>query len=262
MPAQLGTIELAPDVASGWRIGQFDTNTPAFASFLAPESGDLALPQFFKRYTLTPAEGAAWLAYFEDGAPLIGAAVAGRGRVALVNSSADTSWNDWPKHKTFVPWLHGLGKQLAPAAARTHAAAALSLAATEELEIDLGAGAKKAQVTLRRPGGQTQALAADDLGRLRAPGGSMPGIYSVQDLEGREVQRLAVNIPARESDLAAWRPLDWQQQLVRNQPPQQTSARALFFGSRGGRREFWRLLLLAALGLLLVETIVANRSPA
>jgi hypothetical protein len=262
MPAQLGTIEVAPDAASGWRIGEFDTNTPAFASFLLPDSGDLAIPQFYKRYTLTPAAGAAWPAYFEDGVPLVGAGVVGRGRVALVNSSADASWNDWPKHKTFVPWLHGLGRQVAPGGTHIHVAKAMSLLAAEELEVNLGPGARKAQFVVQQPGGQKLAVTADDLGRLHAPGQRAPGIYSVQDRDGREIQRLAVNIPSRESDLAAWRPLDWQQQLARSQAPLRTSASAILYDSRPGRKELWRLLLLAALGLLLLETIVANRSSA
>jgi hypothetical protein len=262
MPAQLRSIEVAPDAASGWRIGEFDTNTPAFASFLLPDSGDLAIPQFYKRYSLTPAEGAAWPAYFEDGVPLMGAGVVGRGRVALVNSSADTSWNDWPKHKTFVPWLHGLGKQLALKDAHIHARGAMSLLAEDELEVNLGPEARKAQFVMQQPGGQKLALTADDLGRLHAPGQWAPGVYSVQDRDGREIQRLAVNIPPRESDLAAWRPLDWQQQLVRGQAPQRTSPSAILYDSKPGRKELWRLLLLAALGLLLLETIVANRSSA
>ncbi len=119
LPARLGSVEVAPDGAVGWRIGEFSTNAAAFAVFSQPESGDLAIPQFFKRYTLTPAEGASSMAFFEDGLPLVVAGAVGRGQVALVNSSADTSWNDWPKHKTFVPWLHSLGRQLVSQA--THA---------------------------------------------------------------------------------------------------------------------------------------------
>jgi hypothetical protein len=115
---------------------------------------------------------------------------------------------------------------------------------------------------LQQPGGQKSGLTADDLGRLHAPGQWAPGVYSVQDRDGREIQRLAVNIPPQESDLAAWGPLDWQQQLVRSQAPQRTSASAILYDSKPGRKELWRLLLLAALGLLLLETIVANRSSA
>jgi hypothetical protein len=262
MPARLGGIEIAPDVASGWRIGEFDTNTPAFANFLLPDSGDLAIPQFYKRYALASVEGAAWSAYFEDGVPLMGAAAVGRGRVALVNSSADTSWNDWPKHKTFVPWLHGLGRQLASGDARLHAREAMSLLAADGLEVNLGPGARKAQFVVQQSGGQKLAVTADDLGRLRAPGQWAPGTYSVHDRDGREIQRLAVNIPPRESDLAAWRPLDWQQELARSQEPRRTSPSAILYGPNTGRKELWRLLLLAALGLLLLENIVANRSSA
>jgi hypothetical protein len=33
-----------------------------------------------------------------------------------------------------------------------------------------------------------------------------------------------------------------------------------WFGGESGRQEWWRILLLAALGFLLIETVVANRS--
>ena len=98
------------------------------------------------------------------------------------------------------------------------------------------------------------------LGRVRDSAIATPGIYSLRDNQGKELLRLAVNIPDQESNLEALRPNDFIQQLVRTQEnPKQTLASGLF-GSRNDQREFWTALLLGALVLLLVEPFVANRT--
>jgi hypothetical protein len=262
LPAQLGTVEVAPDPAVGWRIGEFNTNAPAFAVFGLPESGDLTIPQFFKRYSLTSGTGATSVAFLEDGVPLVIVSRVGSGQVALVNSSADASWSDWPKHKTFVPWLHGLARQLDRRASQKQDRQVTSRLAGDDTEMDLGPGAGKAELTIDCPDKQTRSLATDDLGRIRNPGLTSPGIYSFHNRAGNEVHRVAVNLPSRESDLAAWKPGDFQQQLTRVQVPRETSPAAILFGSKTGQKEFWRLLLLAAVGFLLLETLLANRSSA
>ena len=262
LPAQLGSAEVAPGEAVGWRIGEFKTNADAFAVFGPPESGDLAIPQFFKRYTLTPAEGASPLAFFEDGLPLLILGAVGRGQVALVNSSADTSWNDWPKHKTFLPWLHRLGRQLAAKASHAPAPQAGNMLAEDDMEIDLADTAPKGQLVLQGPGGQKLPLAADGGRRFHASGSFMPGVYSVQGEKGLEIERVAVNLPPQESDLAAMPALEFQKQLVRHEEPPRTSPGALLFGSKSSQKELWRLVLLGVLGLLLMETLVSNRTSA
>ena len=209
LPARLGSVEVAPGGAVGWRIGEFSTNAGAFAVFSQPESGDLAIPQFFKRYTLTPTEGASSMAFFEDGLPLVIAGAVGRGQVALVNSSGDTSWNDWPKHKTFVPWLHSLSRQLVPQATHAIAPEARNVLAEDDLEIDLVADAPKGRLILQGPGGKKSPLVTEGRSRWHASGSFMPEIYSVQDEKGLEIQRVAVNVPPRESDLTAMQPLEF-----------------------------------------------------
>jgi hypothetical protein len=262
LPVQLASVEVAPGEAIGWRIGEFSTNAGAFAVFNLPDNGNLGIPQFFKRYSLTPAAGASPIAFFEDGLPLVIAGAVGRGQVALVNSSADTSWNDWPKHKTFVPWLHSLGKQLASQAAHAPAPAPRNVLAEDDLEIGLAGGAPKGRMILQCPGGQKLPLAADGRSRSAASGPFMPGVYSIQDEKGQEMRRVAVNLPPRESDLAAMPPLEFRQQIVRREEPPGTSPSALLFGSKNSTKEFWRLLLLGVLGLLLMETLVSNRTSA
>jgi hypothetical protein len=71
-----------------------------------------------------------------------------------------------------------------------------------------------------------------------------------------------VNIPARESDLAAFSEIEFQQQVVRIPPPEATARMAGFFSPTDHQKELWRLLLFAVLALLFIELFTANRTPA
>lgn len=259
LPARIGNPDQSPGVNSPWRIALYDTNSLAFAAFRLPNSGDLRIPEFTRRYTLEVPEGSARLAFFEDGVPLVVSRQVGRGKVTLVNTSADTTWTDWPKHKTFVPFLHGLTKYVAQKSNQT-TQDNTSYIAGEDFEIETGAQGRRAEFILRKPNGKEARIIADDQGRLLDPGMNVPGTYSLRTKEGHEMRRMAVNFPAQESNLEAFRSTDFLQQLVRVQEsPKQTLAAGLF-GTHNDQREFWTALLLGALILLLIEPFVANRT--
>jgi Aerotolerance regulator N-terminal/von Willebrand factor type A domain len=258
LPTPLGGVEVCPNLPFGWRIGEYNTNVAIFAAFDRPNSGDLSLPRFLNRFALTNREPNSVAARFEDGTPLVVTGALGRGRVVLVNTSADTAWNDWPKHKTFVPWVHGTAEYLTGTAV-TPPEAQVNLVAGMAADLDLGDRAAKARFVLHTPDGKDVNMAADDQGQLRDLPVSKPGIYSVRDASGREIRRVAVNVPPQESDLAALSPNDFTQQLARVSEGQTTLAAGLF-GSNGNHRELWRVLLLAVAGLLLVELFLANRT--
>jgi hypothetical protein len=260
LPARLGSTDQNPEAGSSWRIAFYDTNSLVFSVFRLPNSGDLRIPEFTKRYSLEVPEDANRLAFFDDGVPLIVTRTVGLGRVALVNTSADTAWNDWPKHKTFVPFLHGLTKFVAQQATHEPVQETNSFAAGDDFEIETGSQGRLGQFTLQMPDGKQRHLKADVQGRLRDPGLLLPGTYSLRDNTGHEIRRMAVNLPPQESDLEALRPTDFLQQLVRAQDSTKQTLAAGLFGSRHERREFWAALLLGALILLLVEPFVANRT--
>ena len=260
LPARIANPDTIAEVGSPWRIAFYDTNSMAFSAFRLPNSGDLRIPQFVKRYALEPIEGANRLAFFDDGIPLLVTRPVGRGKVALVNTSADTQWNDWPKHKTYVPFLHGLTKYVAQTAIHDVVQENNSFVSGEDFDLEVGTRERSAQLTLRAPNGKDIQSTADEQGRLRDVPMLVPGIYSLRDKPGHEIRRMAVNLPPQESNLDALRPADFQQQLVHVQEnPKQTLAAGLF-GAHNDRREFWTALLLGALILLLVEPFVANRT--
>jgi hypothetical protein len=262
LPAQLGKIEMTPESGAGWRIGEYNTNSLVFAAFRLPNSGNLRIPEFTKRFSLTTAESATRVALFDDEVPLLLSRQVGPGRVVLVNTSADTAWSDWPKHKTFVPWLHGLAKFLSskPDAMANHGSKHFIAGEDFDFESGSAAAAKGSHFKLRSPAGNEVVVTCDDQGRLREMTLNAPGIYSLRNSSGNELRRFAVNIPAKESDLEAINPADFQQQLTRSEEPGRQTLAASLFGSHETEREFWTSLLGGALILLLLEPLIANRT--
>ncbi len=258
-PAQLGTLESATEL--DWRLWEHDTQSPIFAVFHQPNSGNLALARFNRRLVLTPQPDCPVLARFQDGMPLMVGHSLGKGRILLVNTSADTAWNDWPKHRTFVPWLHSVVRYLG-SRAETALRVEEALLAGTEIDVNLGADFKKAALTLRRPEGRELPGTADEIGTWRDLSLSAAGIYSVRGMDGQEVRRLAANVPVSESDLVAMTPVEFVQQVARLETPPNQSLAASLFGQTPDHRELWRLCLLTAFALLFLELLLANRTMA
>jgi hypothetical protein len=262
LPAQIGPVEACPSETSTWRIGDYETNTAVFAAFSQPNSGDLSIPEFTHRHALTPLQDAVALAFFDDGAPFLVAGALGKGRVVLANTTADTGWTDWPKHKTFVPWLHGLGQYLSRKDDPNRLPETKDFVSGDLFDLDLGPSAKKSTVRIQLSQNKESVLVADDQGRVRDPRLQQPGCYRVRDQNGRELSRVAINPPAQESDLAALRPAEFQQGLVTSLEPRSNVLTDQLWGHTRNQKELWGVLLLCALALLFMECLLANRTTA
>jgi hypothetical protein len=244
---------------NGWHLGAVDFESPVFAVFQQPGNGDVSLPEFTRRYLLEPVTGAHVLARFDDAQPFLITRQVGLGRVALVNTSADTGWNDWPKHKTFVPWLHQLCHYLTRTENGPELHPEKTFAAGTSADLDLDPAAAGKIFRVRSPAGTEARVVADAAGEISVALAG-PGFYSVTDAEGRLVRWLAVNLPRSESDLAALSPADFAPQVVRTDAPADSGLGIASLDSGTGERGFWRALLLGAAGLLLLELVLANRT--
>ena len=243
----------------GWHLGGRETSATIFAPFRPVNSGNLALPTFTHRFGVSVENSGTVLAKFEDEVPLMVAKTLGNGRVLWVNTSADTAWTDWPKHKTYVPWAQQTAWYLSGRDVAGRLQAATNWVVGADGEWDLGHAAAGNSFRLRSPGGAESTVVADSRGRW-STNLAQPGIYSLFDSTGRERQRWAANIPAAESDLLAWRSAELAPQV--NRVPTETgpSLAAGLFGTTRNQRDFWRVLLAAALVLLFLETFLSNRS--
>jgi hypothetical protein len=262
LPAQIGPLERSRSgpLDSKWHLEDYDRKAPMFMAFRRPGSGNLALPEFTRRCALTANPGSTLSASFEDGAPAIVSQEVGQGQVVLIDTTADTAWTDWPKHKTFVPWLHGLCFSLCALSLAQQSRSASHLVAAEDNEIILGSALKQQTVRVRQPGNKEITTVADADGRLTNLDFSLPGVYAISDKAGQELQRVVVNPPAEESDLTSLTPADFERDLVRTPDSPNVTLAAGLFGSEPQQKEFARFFLVAALVLLFGETFLANRT--
>ncbi len=257
-PVILRAGEKATD-EDGWHLGVREPSAAIFAPFRPANSGNLALPTFTHRFGVSVENSGTVLAKFEDEMPLMVAKALGTGRVLWVNTSADTAWTDWPKHKTFVPWVQQTAWYLSGRDVSGRLQAGTNWVVGTDGEWDLGAAAAGSSFRLRSPGGAESTVVPDSRGRW-VTNLVQPGIYSLFDPTGKERQRWAANIPAAESDLLAWRSAELAPQVNRAPPDTGPTLAAGIFGTTRNQREYWRVLLGAALVLLFLETFLSNRS--
>jgi hypothetical protein len=232
-----------------WHLQTPDSRSPIFGVFAKPDNGNITLAQFKRRFVLTSAPATNILARFEDGAPFMVSRRIGAGQIVLVNTSATTSWTDWPKRKTFVPWLHSLVQALA--GAERGKAVIASATCGEFAEIDA-----KQLVMVRDESARSKTVNADSSGKARLDLNE-PGVFRVSDAAGRELQRLAVNVPASESDLAYMSDREFAGKIARTSE-ESSGAEVTIDGVR--QRPLWPMLLGACLVLLLAEVVLANRT--
>ena len=260
LPANLKSVETA-GADTPWHIGETDLRSPYFDLFAKPGAGDPTLAEFTHRYAMDVLEGSHWVARFDDDAPFAVAREIGRGRVLLVNSSVDTAWNDWPKHKTFVPWLHRVVRHLAGRSTEELARAGSEVATGTMVEFGTnGLGGMVTAVRWLKPDGTETTLKPGPDGRWPEVEVGMAGIHRWVGADGREVRRLSANVPPLESDLAAWKGHEFEGRVVRSTEAPTGSLVGNLLGNGGNQKEFWRVLLLGALLLLIVETLWSNRT--
>jgi hypothetical protein len=220
-----------------------------FAAFAKPNSGNVTLAQFKRRFGLAPAAGSDVLAKFEDGVPFIVSRRVGVGQFVLVNTTATTSWTDWPKRKTFVPWLHSLLQMLAGAERGKPVVSSVTCGEFAEVEA-------KTSVVLRDESNASKTIQADASGKARIDLGE-PGIVRLSDSAGHELQRMAVNVPASESDLTAMSEGEFIRKIARTSDDS-AGAPVIIDGVR--QRPIWPTLLGVCVLLVLVEVVLANRT--
>ena len=261
LPLQLASVDTRAN--AGWHLETFEKNSPMFTTFQGAAGANLRLPEFTRRFGVsrtTSAAATSTLAIFDDGIPLIASRSVGAGRVVLVNTSADTSWSDWPKRKSFVPWLHETVNFLCGRSSKEAMQPSRLFTTGEEAEIGVGQQWKGRSFVIQRGDTKGETFAADEEGRLPRYNLGLPGGYVLRDPNGIELQRWAVNLPPRESDLVALSPQDFQKQLMWSKESPRVNLHASLLGAAKGEKEWWRVLLLAALCLLFIEVFLANRT--
>jgi hypothetical protein len=232
-------------------LAQIDFQHPLFAPFADPRFSDFTKIHFWKYRRLDPAgiAGARVVAGFDSGDPAILQAPLGKGSVVIFTSTWRPSDSQFALSSKLVPLLSAL------------------------LEQSSNLPARKAQYFIGDevplpPGPQPLVVRKPDGTEIPVPAGSkftasdLPGIYGVTP----GTLRFVVNLAPEESRLTPLTPdrftsLGVPLRHAAVASPAQAAQReaSLQAAELEQRQKLWRWLIVAALGVLLLETLIAGR---
>ena len=192
----------------------------------------------------------------------------GQGRALLIATSAaaranrtdapDEVWSDLPRHKAYAVLLHQAVKYLSQT--RRERDKARQVRVGRRIDFGLQPADSAHRLTLLKPD-QTRL----DITPSDPVFAERPGIYTLTIARGEFVERryAAANVPPEESDLAAHNAAEVAGEFFtgRVDDPEEVRTMELKAESPDELKQkvtAWRWWLLAALGLLLLETLVAN----
>ncbi len=264
-----GHFGAVTDHARVARLGFLDYTHPIFEVFGGPRGGDFARARFFRSRSITVGPEDQVLARFDDGSVALVERRIGQGRVLVWASTLDASWNDLAVQPVFLPFMHQLVRYLGGHRERVpwfSAGQVLDLSDPEGTAFASGAeqelSLSEEQVALTPKGGSLvlppgeapRFLALDEQGfyQVRPPGSDPARPFTVavnvevaeSELESVDPTELASSVAAREADSATGTA-----GLLPTEVREQDQER---------RQSLWRLLLVGALVLLLIETVVSN----
>lgn len=234
----------------GGVVGEVSPDHPIFTPFAGNGAAILGAARFLRYPKVTTDSGAVVLARFDDGLPLLVEQAVGAGHSLLLAAPLDAVAGDFPLQPAFLPFLRRLILHVAgyepPPPWRI---------AGETSSIPDGLK----EPVVATPGGTLLRLPADSANRTVAL--REAGFYDIYEgrAAGEPVWSVAVNPPAPESDLT---PADARELLLgvrRGDSTTSAGSAPPVPAEREGRQRLWRLLLAAAVVLLIAEMIVANR---
>jgi hypothetical protein len=271
IPGRVGPIEDRMQ-GRGGRLGYLEYDHPVFEVFAGPRSGDFTGARFYRARAFEPGDSASVLARFDDGSVALAELRHGEGTVLVWTSTLDDFWNDLAVQPVYLPFTHRLGEYLGGLAeavpwfvtgqvvdfADPKALETAGLVSSEAAGLAEGLD----QVALTPSGGSIP-LPADEGPRY------LPldehGFYTVRR-PGSEPERpfvMAVNVDLDESNLARIDPEELVAQIsaqtaAPESGPSLTQAAELQREDQERRQSLWRWILVAALGLFVLETVLSN----
>jgi hypothetical protein len=255
LAALAGGIDIQTSEASGdyALLGEVDFSHPIFAPFADPRFSDFSRIHFWKhrRWTVPSNLPVQVLAKFDDGAPALAQLAIGKGHLLILASGwgrADSqlalSSKFLPLMQTILDWSGGA----VPARSQFQTG--------ESIPSPVFSGDA---LQWRKPDGKVLALAAG----TPFTETDMRGIYTVT--AGARVRRFAVNLPLDESRTAPLSPDDLARLGVPLQSAPVFSAaispgaqRRLLQAEMENRQKLWRWLIVALLGVALIEIVLGG----
>jgi len=238
-------------------LGEIDFRHPLFAPFADPRFNDFSRIHFWKyrRLDAGTIPSARPLARFDSGDAALIEVPVGRGRVLILTSGWQPEDSQLGLSTKFVPLLYAMLEQSgapAPLPTQYHVG--------DLIPIPPAGPGDKSSAVVRTPDGSMIELPAGETNFSRT---LAPGIYTLAS--AGTPRRFAVNLDAAESRTAPL-PTDELERLGVPLAPQDAAVAReaqrkvrLQDAELENRQRLWRLCLIVALGVLLVETWVAAR---
>lgn len=261
-----GTLAPPRDAPGGRfeTLGVIDFSHQALELFKTPKSGDFSNVRFFRFRPIqsTPADHV--LARFADGTVAMAERKVAGGRVIAFGSTLDGDWNDLVLKPVFVPLLHQITRYLGQVEAPPEWQTAGQVVDITQRVAALTAGGADARVSsavVLSPSGRRTTVGEG--GAASSIELTEQGFYEIRPGGGGASGRpftLAVNLDAGESDLTA---MDTQEftagatgraSLVASAAPPDIRPE-----ETERRQSVWWFLLLVGFGLLVAESVLANR---
>lgn len=264
MPADLGPLKGDPgEHAAAAHPAPRSFAGPMMAPFTPGDTPPLGLASFFAYHVLAPKPGASVAARLDTGDPWVVERPRGKGRVLLLAAAVDAEAGTLPANPDFVPLAHEWVFHLAGAADARRAQAGESLV----FDLHPPLAEEVRTLLLRTPSGLTTnipVVRASGSARVRVDDAGESGVYrlTLPDPPGGFAYA-TVSGDGRESDPAPLEPAE-AARLSEGWPftfetdPTRLAGR-VFEAERGGRRELWRGLVLAALAGLCLEVYLTRR---
>ncbi|MBS1816784.1 MAG: BatA and WFA domain-containing protein [Acidobacteria bacterium] len=254
LPGQLGQVVDRTD-GRGATIGFRDYSHPVFEVFKAPRSGDFSAARVLRYRALQASPDARVLARYDDGAVAVAERRVGSGRVIVMTTTLDDSWNDLELKPVYLPLVHQLVRHLAQYEQS-------SSWATVGQVVDLATVVKgKGDRVVVTPAGDRRTVGANEPTVLEL---TEHGAYEIRNASTPSARgdRIAVNIDPAESDLTT---MDTSE-LVASATGHATQAGSTAAAAvevtpeeAEKRQNIWWYLLLAGMALLVAELVIANR---
>ena len=254
LPGQLGAVVDRMD-GRGATIGFRDYSHPVFEVFKAPRSGDFSAARVLRYRSLQTTPDSRVLARYDDGGVAVAERRVGTGRVILLTTTLDDSWNDLELKPVYLPLVHQFARYISQYEQSTSWA-------TVGQVVDVATLLKsKADRVVVTPGGERRPMYANEPSILELV---EHGAYEIRStaMPSARPDRIAVNLDPAESDLASIDTGELVAAATGRASQTTTSAEGpatLTPEDAEKRQNLWWYLLMGGLALLVAELIVANR---
>jgi hypothetical protein len=252
-PAELEKLAFQRlDRTEGAIVAGVDYQHPIFRLFADPGQTDPSVAKYYQYIVASPATPESVLASFDDGNPVLLERRVGQGKVLLFTSSLDGEWTNVPVKAHFVPMLYRMLDHIVAERYKQQS----YLVGEPVLLPGYIVDSDDTDIAIELPDGRTAVLQSEYFEQT-----DMPGIYAVAK-SGKANFAFAVNVDTRESDLTPLPQEEIANLAVTLSEDAGSTAVAAGVAVEQSEREqkLWRFTLLFVILLLLVETVLANRT--